>query len=74
MVYDIPESAYTGTSGRYPVSRLLWNKIIVARLTVQVLHQFAADTPYVVYMSDANGDGTGESPIDSPSFGNLLTL
>jgi len=73
MVYDIPDSAYTGTSGRYSVSGFVVLGL-AERLTVQVLHQFAADTPYVVYMSDANGDGTGESPIDPPSFGNLLTL
>lgn len=29
----------------------------------RILHQFAEDTPYVVYMSDANGDGTGGSSV-----------
>lgn len=69
-----PRLCLYGDIGTLSSEPTLWNKIMVARLIVQVLHQFAADTPYVVYMSDANGDGTGESPIDSPSFGNLLTL
>lgn len=62
VVHDLPASAFSAGRGTY---RVRTTCTTLAQITdqLQVLHQFPQDTPYVIYMSDANGDGTGEAPL-----------